>query len=382
VKATRLRLTSCMVTCFALLLAAGCGGKHPAEAQPAPGPEPSKPAVAETAGTDEEAANTPSEPTAPEVKAVGDAVIVDAVYVVVDKEVITYGDIVRRVEPIVTTMLKGRETPSQDELNALRARVFAEIAYGMITKALILKAAREQGLTVDEARVGSQINRLLLNEGVSLDDYLVKNKLTYRELYREVQDDVLFAAFRQMRIVPRVIVTPGEIRAYFEAHKAEFSTPEQVHCHQIVIFGNSEEKKAKVQAAIEKLHAGADFSEVAKEFSESSTAGNGGDMGWVSRDVLSSEAVNHALFDQLKVGEVSDVIEDEQGFLWIVMVSGRREAKEASLDDAWGDIERRLRRIKIEQETVKYARQIAKTTSILPEQIRQSFLSPPEEQPE
>ena len=379
---TRLRAIPCVVICLAALLAAGCGAKGPAEAEPAPTPEPQKPtATVEGDAAKDKPPEEESEPTTTAPKATGDPMIVDAVYAVVDKQVLTVGEIARKVEPIVRGMLRGREPPGEEELKALRELVFGEVAHGLIAKALILKAAREKGLVVDEARVGSQINRILLKEELSLDEYLERSKLTYQQLYKEVHDDVLFSAFRQMEIVPRVNVTPGEIRAYFEKHKADFSTPEQVHCHQIILFGHDEERQQTAQEALDKLRAGAEFAEIAKEYSKSSTAPKGGDFGWVARDVINSEKVNRVLFDQLKIGEISGVIEDEKGFLWIVTISGRREARQALLKDAWGDIERRLRRTKIEKETLEYARRIGKTTSITPERVRDRFLKPPEERP-
>ena len=376
--AIRLRAIPFAVICFAALLALGCGAKRVEETEPVPTPESPDPAAVKTGDVEEKAprkaAEKESETESSVARATGDPVVVDAVYVVVDKHVITVSEIVRKVEPIVQTILESNPALSDAERSEVRSHVFAQVAESMIVKALILKAAREKGLSVDEARVGSQIRRLQVKEGLSLEEYLEKSNMTYRELYREVHDDILFSGFRQIEIVPRVNVAPSEIKAYFEAHKdeAEFLTPEQVHCHEIVLFGSDEGKRQKAAAALEKLHAGAEFAEVAGEFSENtSTVRSGGDRGWIARNVINSEKVNRVLFDELKVGDASDVIEDENGFLWIVMISGRREATRASLDEAYAKIERRLRRIKIEQETRKYTQRLRKTTSIVfPNEIR------------
>ena len=59
------------------------------------------------------------------------------------------------------------------------------------------------------------------------------------------------------------------------------------------------------------------------------------------------------------------MIEDENGFLWIVMISGRREAIRTPLDEAYATIESRLRRIKIQEETRRYAQRLRKTTAII-----------------
>ena len=372
---TRLRVNLCAAICLAAVLAPGCGAKRERQAHAPPTPVPPRPAEAETGGDEGEA---PAET----VKATGDPMITDAVYAIVDKRVITVNEVLRKVEPIVAKILEGRPTPSEEELNALRASVFVSVSEGMIVKALILKAAAEKGMAVDEARVGSQINRILLRENLTLEEYLERNKLTYRELYREVHDDVLFSGFRQIIIVPRVNVAPAEIRAYFEEHKGEFSRPEQVEGHQIVFFGNDDEKRQKAESALEKLRAGATFAEVAKEFSESANAEEGGAMGWIVRDrVINSKKVNTVLFDELKVGDPSGVIEDEGHNLWIVMITGRRAPIQADIQKAWPVIEQRLLRTKREEETWKYAQGLAKTTAIVPEEVRERFLRPQEEAP-
>jgi parvulin-like peptidyl-prolyl isomerase len=140
-----------------------------------------------------------------------------------------------------------------------------------------------------------------------------------------------------------------------------------VHAHEIVLLGGDpQQRRAKAEKALEELRNGADFATVAKTYSESPrTAPNGGDLGWITRKVISAPAVNKALFEDLKVGDVSDIIPDQSGFLWIVMVSGRREAARMPLDEAYASVEARLRRAKLDEETRKYAMRLMKTTAVI-----------------
>jgi len=349
VRPIRYRAFLLALTCIAAFLAAVCG--HACAAAP-----------------DTDTTTTkPAEDAVPGGKAIGEPVLVDGVYLIVDKQVITVSEIARKVEPYIQRLKESGTLLGQQEEIELRARVFSEVAEGMKIKALVLKAARDKGMMVDEARVGSQIRRLLVREGQTIEEYLEKNKMTYRELYQEMQDDIMFSAFRQIQIMPRIHVTPGQIKAYFDEHKAEFDTPTQVHCHQLVILkGSKEEKQQKAKAALEQLRAGGKFADVARTFSESETARDGGDVGWIARgELFNSEKINATLFDELKIGAISDIVEDEHGFLWIVMISERREAAKASLATVYTDIETRLRRVQIEQETRKYAQRIEKTTAVV-----------------
>jgi foldase protein PrsA len=359
-----------LILASAALLAAPAGAAAASEPEePEAATEPAETEPAESTAPAEE---TPEEPAAEETEAVtrpvGDPMIVDAVYAVVDTRVITVSEIARKVEPMVQRYLESNPSLTEAEQFECRRQFFGKIAADMIVRELILKAARDEGLVVDEARVGSQIRRLLVSEGMTLEEYLDKHDLTYQELFREVHDDYLFSVYRLAKIVPRVYVSPGEVAAYYDVFKddPEFLTPGQVRCHEIVLFGHDEERQQKAAEALEKLAAGAEFAEVAREYSEiESTARAGGDRGWISRSVINSERVNAALFDQLEVGEVSEVIEDEKGFLWIVMITGRRDAVRTPLSQAYEKIERRLRRIKIEEETYRHADRLKKTTAVI-----------------
>ncbi|MBN1917066.1 MAG: peptidyl-prolyl cis-trans isomerase [Verrucomicrobia bacterium] len=310
-----------------------------------------------------------NDPVADPIRTAGDPVMVDAVYLIVDTRVITFGEVFRKSEPIVQRILDANPNLSASDANKLRAQVFAEVADGMVTRALILKAAQEKGLNVDEARVGSQIKRILLAEGLTIEQYLEKYKMTYRGLFREVQDDILYAGFRQIEIAPRVNISPSEIGAYYEAHKddEEFVSPAQVHAHEIVLMGSDLAKsRAKAEEALQLLRNGAAFDVVARKYSENPrVAQTGGDLGWITRNVIGAPKVNKALFEDLDVGVVSDIIQDDNRFLWIVMASGRREASRTPLHEAYAAIEARLRRIKLEEETRKYAFRLRKTTAIV-----------------
>jgi len=70
--------------------------------------------------------------------------------------------------------------------------------------------------------------------------------------------------------------------------------------------------KDKVMQAKKELEGGADFSEVAKKYSEGESAGGGGEIGWFSPDQMTPQIAVVAFL--MKKGERSDVIETPFGF--------------------------------------------------------------------
>ncbi len=117
-------------------------------------------------------------------------------------------------------------------------------------------------------------------------------------------------------------VDDAQVKAYYDAHKAEFSTPStERRASHILIKVDEKAPASEVEAARKKAQdiyakakAGADFAALAKEFSQDGSASNGGDLGWFSRERM-VKPFSDAVFDQAKaVGEVVGPIQSQFGF--------------------------------------------------------------------
>ncbi len=70
--------------------------------------------------------------------------------------------------------------------------------------------------------------------------------------------------------------------------------------------------KSKMEDAKKELESGRDFSDVARDYSEGSTAQDGGELGWITKEQLIAK-LDEAVFGA-KEGERSGIIESELGF--------------------------------------------------------------------
>ena len=134
----------------------------------------------------------------------------------------------------------------------------------------------------------------------------------------------------------RIQFTPGEAERYFEAHKQEYAQPESVSLAEILVStatpaasatpGAAQPDEAAALAAAQakasdieaRLHAGGDFSQLAKSFSDGQTAAEGGDLGQYRRGALAK-----VLEDQtfgLKAGQYTEPIRTRQGFVILKVV--------------------------------------------------------------
>src|SRR5665213_290847 len=135
----------------------------------------------------------------------------------------------------------------------------------------------------------------------------------------------------------RLQMTQGQEQTYYDAHKQEFSQPEQVRLSEILIPTPADANDAALDAAkakaddVEaKLKGGAQFDELAKTQSGGSTAAQGGDLGQYKRGAL-SKVLEDQTFD-LKAGQVTAPIRTRQGYV-ILKVTEHQDAGTPALKD-------------------------------------------------
>lgn len=128
---------------------------------------------------------------------------------------------------------------------------------------------------------------------------------------------------------------PGEIAAYYQAHRGEFARPERVRLRQILT-----QDRATAERALRELSGGADFAQLARQLSRDPGAASGGFQGELSRQDL-PPAFAEVIFS-LQPGEVSRLVPAEYGF-HIFQVVSRSPAEVVPLEQARGEIVERLR---------------------------------------
>jgi len=119
----------------------------------------------------------------------------------------------------------------------------------------------------------------------------------------------------------KVQFTQGEVERYYNQHKQEYVKPESVQLSEILVSTGPDPDdaaktaagKAKADELETKLHAGGDFSQLAKSFSDGTTAAEGGTFGTFKRGEL-AKVFEDATFN-LHDGQSTDPIRTKQGFV-------------------------------------------------------------------
>ena len=208
----------------------------------------------------------------------------------------------------------------------------------MLLQKMMLTHAELDSLIVSEDEVEGELDQriryfvnLFGGDQSKLEAYYSKSIVEIKEEFRTQIREQLLARKMQQDVIGNVKVTPSEIKEFFESIPRD-SLPfynAEVELAQIVIKAKpSEEQITKAEEDLAKLKSrvdeGEDFSVLAAVYSADKTsAENGGELGFISRNELVNEFASAAF--RLENGEVSDIVETEYGLHIIQMIERRGE---------------------------------------------------------
>ena len=134
-------------------------------------------------------------------------------------------------------------------------------------------------------------------------------------------------------------ISEDDMKKYYEDNKDDFYTDTVTASHILIKTQDDEgnelsdtkkkEAKKKAEEVLAKVKAGEDFAELAKEYSEDSSASSGGDLGTFGRGQMVTEFEDAAF--AMNAGEISDIVETEYGY-HIIKVKDRVDKQESYED--------------------------------------------------
>jgi len=167
------------------------------------------------------------------------------------------------------------------------------------------------------------------------------------------------------RLRAKMTPTDAELQKIYDQRKEEFKAPAGAHILHILIKVDEgappavdAAAKAKAETLVKELRAGADFAKLAKENSgDPSSAGNGGDMGWVDKDT--TVAPFDAAAFSIPLNTISDPIRSKEFGYHIIKVLERRQAGYRPLKE----VADRLRATTADQRAKDFARDAITTVA-------------------
>jgi peptidyl-prolyl cis-trans isomerase SurA len=250
----------------------------------------------------------------------------------------TVEDIVARVnEQIITKSDYDRAEAELDQEGQQQHASMQEMAAqrkdllrNLIDQQLWLSKGKELDIT-GETELVKKLDEIRKQYNLESIDDLEKaareQGVSFEDFKASIRNQIITQQVMRQEVGEHIQMTPGEAERFYEEHKKDYAQPESVRLGEILISTGTEgsDDAAKVAAAKAKaddiearLHAGGDFAQLARSFSEGSTAASGGDLGQYKRGQL-PKVLEDKTFD-LQSGQYTEPILTRQGYIILKVV--------------------------------------------------------------
>jgi peptidyl-prolyl cis-trans isomerase SurA len=220
-----------------------------------------------------------------------------------------------------------QQQPTSDEAAMLKL----EILHQQIGEEVIRQQAEKLHLVASDAEVDAKIAQLKAPyTEQQFNEQLKAKGLTLADIRRDYWLNLTMEKVMNKEIESKINITDADVANFYNLHKADFNLIEpQYHLAQIVVTPNpsvrvenrqnskarnDEEARKKINALHNQLETGADFAQLAINYSEApETTSSGGDMGFVPASQLKSEPEIYAAISKLQPGQITPVLPIMQG---------------------------------------------------------------------
>ena len=277
--------------------------------------------------------------------------------------------------------------PSQEEALSLKLNILDEL----INSEIMLERATKMNLVASDAEVEDkfteskspftedEFQKRLQQAGLTVDDFKanIRRQLSIQKLMNR-------------EIVAKITITDQDDADYYNKNRAQFDVTEpQYHIAQIIVTPHADpsihnrkndkatnETEAGRKAAMleQKLSAGADFTQLAGDYSEDSSSSSGGDLGFQPESAFNkSDPALRKVVLSMRAGEVSHALPFHGGYIILKLIAkeaaGQRELTDPQVQQGIRDMLRNRKEQLLRSAYLTEARNEAHVTNYLARQI-------------
>ena len=272
---------------------------------------------------------------------------------VVNGQVITMFDLQTEALPELARARLNPNDPSQAK--AVDA-VFSKVLDLMIMDILIAQEAKRLKVTVSPGEVDNELKRMMQARRLTKEQFeaqLAQQKIPLASIRANIEKSLLRQKVMGMEVGRRVVVTPDEIKAYYEAHKDAMFDRNGLRMGLLVYAPNANPSAVAAQIKAGKLT----FEEAAAKYSIAPNKDKGGDMGPVEWDRLNPEWEGRP--SKMKPGDVTELfdLQGRKAQVHLFRPGGGPETP-LTLEQATPQIDAILRQPKAKDRFEDYSRQL------------------------
>ena len=232
--------------------------------------------------------------------------------------------------------------------DADRERLRLQVLRQLIDETLQIQQAKTADIEVTKDEIDQSFARVARNfkqTPQAFGAYLRANGSSDRSIRRQIEGELAWNRYLRRRVEPFVNVGDEEVKAIIERLEAAKGT-EEYHLNEIYLSATPDREQqvfANARQIIAEMSKGqAPFAYFARNYSEASTRGVGGDLGWVRTAQLPDALAEAAT--TMQVGQVAGPVPTPGGFSILYLVD-KRQVLTADPRDA---------RLALKQMTIKF----------------------------
>jgi peptidyl-prolyl cis-trans isomerase SurA len=295
--------------------------------------------------------------------------IIERVLVKVNGDIITQSDLEGRQGATLRMQRVNTQGMTDAQLDKMLADITPQLIVDAVDELLLLQRGKELGYKLTDERFKKALDELKRDNKIETDEQfqaaLKGENLTIADLRSHMEKGAIINQVQNNEMFGRIQVTESEAKAYFEAHKAEFTTPATMMLREILVavpanklgfsVGLDEAAKAKADALLARLKAGENFEKAVADTSEAPSKANGGLIGPISLSDIVPEL--RKILEPLKAGDITGVLRTQAGYQ-IYKVDTISPAKELPWEQVREEVGGRVGTAKQADEFTKYMQKI------------------------
>ena len=281
--------------------------------------------------------------------------------------------------------------PSQEEALSLKLSVLDEL----INSEILLERAQKMNLVATDAEVEDKFTEAKSPyTEEEFQNRLKDTGLTVDDLKSDIRRQLSIQKLLNREVVAKISITDQDVADYYSKNRAQFNIAEpQYRIAQIIISPhpdptvhnrkndkatNEAEAGRKAAMIIQKLDAGADFAQLAMDYSEDSSSSTGGDLGFVPESSLNqSDPSLKKIVLAMKPGQFTQPIPVKGGGYRILLLTaketaGQREITDPEVQQGIRDMLHNRQEQLLRSSYMAEARDDAHVTNVLAAQILES----------
>ena len=280
------------------------------------------------------------------------------------------------------------QKPTQEDSLSLKLNVVEQL----INNEILLERAKKLNLQASDGEVEDKFTEL--KSPFTEDEFqrqLKARPMSVDDLKRDLRRQLSIQKLLNREVAAKITITDQDVTDFYNSNLNQFNVAEpQYRISQIVITPrpdpqirnlkndnatNEAEAQRKSKMIMDKLNSGADFAQLAMDYSEdANTSSNGGDLGYIPESSLNqADPALKKLVITLKPGQVSQpiVLKDSIRILKLVAreAAGQRGINDPQVQQTIRDTLRDRKEQLLRAAYLAVARDEAKVTNYLAEQV-------------